>query len=410
MIDDIAGRLKDIADAWEIFYRKTEKKAVLIERGKVKNVAQEIEEGYAVRVIVGRKVGFATSPNVNEAFEKAVKVARVSGEELSSFPEGGYTAVDGIYDSRFNDVDAEWLMNAAEAMTSPCIAINANPAFGSIEVEKIVTAVKNSSGFEMEREETSCTAFLEAVCEDSSAYEYFQSRSMKLDFEYVGKTAAELAVESRNPAKLEKRKCSVVLSPLALNQLLSYTLYQAMSAENVLKGRSPLKLGEFYGELTVVDDATLPRGLNSVPFDDEGSKSIRKVIFDKGELKTFISDYRNSLLLGIEAGNGFRDEITSYPIITPSNVVLEFERSSDVEDGALIVHSLIGAHTANPISGDFSVECMNAFYNGEPVKAMLYGNIYEVLKKIECFGKDVKQVDFTVSPSVRFGEDAMSII
>ena len=43
----------------------------------------------------------------------------------------------------------------------------------------------------------------------------------------------------------------------------------------------------------------------------------------------------------------------------------------------------LGAHTANPISGDFSVEAMNAFKieNGEikhPVKkAMLSGNIFK---------------------------------
>ena len=396
-------------DAWEIFYRKTEKKSILVEKGRIKNISSEIEEGYAVRVIVNHRIGFAFSHDVREAFEKAIKVARVSREELSNFPEGGWTKVKGIYDARFESIEADWLKTAAESLIMPCAEKSVNAAFGSIEVERVTTLIKNSSGFEKEKKETSCTAFIEAVYDGSNAYEYVQSRNLEIDFESAGARAAELAIQSKNPSKLEK-PCSVVFDTLALNQILSYTLYQAISAENFLKGRSPLKPGDFFGEITIIDDATLPGGLNTVPFDDEGCKATKKEIFCKGELKTFISDYRNSLHLGIEAGNSFRDELTSYPTITPTNIVIKHKRSSDVESDALYVHSVIGAHTANPISGDFSVECMNAFYNGKPVKAMLYGNIYNALKKIECIGKNTRQVDFTVSPPVRFCEGAIHIV
>jgi len=396
-------------NAWEVFHRKTEKKSVLLEKGRVKNVSGEVEEGYAVRAIVNRKVGFAFSQDLEEAFEKAVKVARISGEELKDFPEGGWTKVKGIYNRGFEDITGEWLKEAAERVTLPCIDMKVNAAFGSVETERSTTSIKNSSGFEMERKETFCLAFLEAVCDDSSAYEYIQSRGFDVDFESVGMKAAQLAIQSRNPSKLEK-SCSVVLSPLALNQLLSHTLYQAISAENFLKGRSPLRLGDILGEVTILDDATLDGGLNSISFDDEGCKPARKEVIHKGELKTFISDYRSSLTMGIKAGNSRREELTSYPSIMPSNVVIEYERSSDIESNALLVHSVIGAHTANPVSGDFSVECMNAFYDGRAVKAMLYGNIYSALKKVECLGKDTKQVDFTVSPPVRFGEGAIHVV
>ncbi len=405
----IDGKIDSKCDAWEVFHRRSEKKSVLVERGRIKSVAGEIEQGYAVRVIVKGRIGFAFSQNLEEAFERAIKIARISGEELSDFPEGGWTDVKGIYNRGFEDITGEWLKESASRLILPCTDMNVNAASGSVEVERSTTSIKNSSGFEMEKKETSCVAFLEAVCDGSSAYEYVQSRNFNVDFDSVGAKAAQLALQSRNPLKLEKT-CSVVLSPLALNQLLSYTLYQALSAESLLKGRSPLKPGDFLGEITIFDDATLDSGLNSMPFDDEGCKSTRKEVIHKGELKTFISDYRSSLLLKIEAGNSHRDELTSYPSITPTNMVIEYERSSDIENNSLVVHSVIGAHTANPVSGDFSVECMNAFYNGMPAKAMLYGNIYSALKKIECLGKKTKQVDFTVSPPVRFGEGAMHIV
>jgi len=112
--------------------------------------------------------------------------------------------------------------------------------------------------------------------------------------------------------------------------------------------------------------------------------------------------------MGIDpTGDGLRGD-DLYPSPSPSNVVLEFGvRDADVYEGAIYVHSLIGAHTSNPVSGDFSLECMNAFLvkGGDwiPVKsAMIYGNVYELLKRVEVFGKDIRQVDNTITPSIRF--------
>ena len=63
------------------------------------------------------------------------------------------------------------------------------------------------------------------------------------------------------------------------------------------------------------------------------------------------------------------------PGVGMSNFIVEFgdiNELSEVQDG-IFVRDVLGAHTANPISGDFSVEAMNAFKveNGEiayPVK------------------------------------------
>jgi PmbA protein len=71
-----------------------------------------------------------------------------------------------------------------------------------------------------------------------------------------------------------------------------------------------------------------------------------------------------------------------------------------------VVGSLIGAHTANPISGDFSVEAKNAFLISpekvaRPVGSlMLAGNFFELLKDIEV-GRDVRVVGAIVTPTVK---------
>ncbi len=420
-IDKAVHFLNSKSDAWEIFYEKDISKSILVEKGNVKNISEEEESGYAVRVIVDGRVGFATSTDparIIEVCEKALKLAKISEEKLDDFPFSKCTQVEGIYDRRFDNVDSLWLEDAAGRMINAAMELkNVNPAQGAIEVSKSVTRILNSSGTDVENEATACSAYLEVVIEDSSAYEMDQSRMLNLNLEFVGRHAAELAVEGVKAEKIEKGSYDVVLSPIAISQLLYFALYPAFSAENVVKGRSMLagKIGHEFGEFTLIDDGRMPYGLMSSPFDDEGVETKRTVIFDDGVLKAYVSDFRHAKILGVEpTGNGFREEISSYPTTSPTNVILDFrDKSSNIEENALVVHSLIGAHTSNPVSGDFSLECMNAFLftNGDrkPIKsAMIYGNVYDLLKRIEVFGKDVRQIDGTVTPSVRFRDVVVS--
>lgn len=78
---------------------------------------------------------------------------------------------------------------------------------------------------------------------------------------------------------------------------------------------------------------------------------------------------------------------------------------SEISNGVLTT-SVLGAHTANPISGDFSVEVSNAFKieNGEmgdPInKAMISGNVFEIMKEIEGVKSEVKQYGHYIIPKL----------
>jgi PmbA protein len=411
MLDKAIRYLDSKADGWEIFSARGNSRSAIIEKGKIKNISEVIEEGYSVRVIVRGKVGFATSNSpekIIEICERALKLTRISEEKLEELPFGKASKVEGIYDKKVKEVDSAWIKNAIDRMIDGCDE-RVNPAHGTVEVVERYTRIINSTGADLESKATACSAYLEAVAKESSGFEMLQSRMLNLDFEFVATQASKLAIEGLNAEKIDKIRCDAVLSPIAVNQLLFFTLYPAFSAENIAKGRSMLagKIGEDFGEFSIIDDGRLAYGLMSSPFDDEGVETKQTLIFDEGIFNSFISDFRYSRLLQVEpTGNGFRDEITSYPLTTPSNVILGFKnKSNSIEDDALVVHSFKGAHTSNPISGDFSLECQNSFLKEKPVKsAMLYGNVYELLRRIEVFGRDVRQIDNTVTPSIRFSE------
>ncbi len=82
------------------------------------------------------------------------------------------------------------------------------------------------------------------------------------------------------------------------------------------------------------------------------------------------------------------------PGIGHHNFVADGKRGSVCDEQAIYVHDVVGAHTANPMSGDFSVELSNPFVvNGGsfeyPVrKAMLSGNVFDMLKEIGGLGTE----------------------
>ncbi|MBI4682234.1 MAG: hypothetical protein HY757_03945, partial [Nitrospirae bacterium] len=79
-----------------------------------------------------------------------------------------------------------------------------------------------------------------------------------------------------------------------------------------------------------------------------------------------------------------------------------------VSRGILILGAM-GVHTANPVSGDFSVGISGLWIeNGEavyPIKeAVMSGNILDMFKKVEALGNDLKFYGSSGSPSLLIGD------
>ncbi|MET1124759.1 MAG: TldD/PmbA family protein [Archaeoglobaceae archaeon] len=374
---------------WEVYELSVKETYAEVEAGKLKLLGSSRLKKFAARVLIDGKVGFASAESERKAIEMAEKLAKVSGEKLDDFPVEKPAKVSGIYDRRVEDLTPEFLREELERLQ--------NVAVARISHSVSEVKIRNSFGLDVEEKSTSSSLLVEVVTE-GSGYWYEETRSLELDIEGCVERAKQLAEISARARKIEKGVYDVVLSPLAVDQLFSNTIYAALSAENVVKGRSPLKIGEYLGELKMIDDATLSGGLNSCSFDDEGVAAKRKVLVD-GEVKSFLTDWKHSKTFGV-TGNGFREEVTLPPSPSPTNVVVETKKC-DAED-AIYVHQFIGAHTANPVSGDFSYECHHATLNDEPVRLMVYGNVYELLRNLEGRVGEVEQHGNTVSAALRF--------
>ncbi len=394
-------------------------------RGDLGYGEESHSEGIGIRVIVGGAEGYSSS-NDPARFEDAVRAAiacaraRPADPDLKGLPSPKpYRNIRGVFDERVPELKLDQCMDIAAGMIEAAKEEKgASVTFGKFQTAVSDAVILNSSGICVEDRETVVMGYVDVIIKEgdrvSTAFDYDVSHSLNIDTPAIGRKAAQLARSSLQSEPVYEQTCDVLLGPNAFGDILESTFLSSINSENVQKGRSGLagKIGQRIGAegLTIVDDGLLDGGLGTSKSDDEGVPSQTTIVLDDGVLKTFLYNTYTAGKEGREStGNAVRGSYSTPPHVGPRNIHFEFPRSDVISetDKGLYVNSIIGAHTANPISGDFSVECRNAFVvkNGAmatPIKSMMIsGNIFELLKKVDAMGRDDKAVGPVISPTVR---------
>jgi len=193
----------------------------------------------------------------------------------------------------------------------------------------------------------------------------------------------------------------------------------AFLAENVQKGKSLLagRIGEdiFSPMLRIRDDGTLPGGMGTAPFDGEGVPQQNTVLVDKGRLAGYLYDtYRARKAGMVSTGNATRGSSKSPPLMGVSNFFIDngdtpFAGLLQGIERGILVTTVMGMHTANPISGDFSVGAAGFLIERGsvtvPVKGIaIAGNIMELFHSVELVGNDLRFFGVVGAPSLRIAE------
>jgi PmbA protein len=113
-------------------------------------------------------------------------------------------------------------------------------------------------------------------------------------------------------------------------------------------------------------------------------------------------------------GNGARSRYKSMPGVGVTNLYIEKgektldELIGEVSDG-LFITELMGVHTVNTVSGDFSVGASGLRIEGGkpcyPVRGMaISGNLMDLFSKVESCGSDLRFIGSIGAPSILFSE------
>lgn len=417
-------------DGWEISFTSSRNLSVEAKEGKVDTFKCSAPAGVSIRVLKGGGMGFSYSTSMEEGdLARMTENALIGAEaqtpdESNSFPlPGGYLSMPELFDENLAHVPEE--DKIGRALELERLVISADPrvkrvrkaTYGESSYEVFI---RNSLGVEGRYLGTSVSSSVSAVAEDAGDSQMgwdfgFSTRFSGLDVEKIAKGAAKKAASLLGAGKIATMRCPVVFDNYTASEILE-VMAPSFLAESVHKGKSILagRVGEklFSPLLRIRDDGTLAGGMGTAPFDAEGAPTRNTILVQDGVLQGFLYDTCQGKRDGRSStGNAVSGGIKSPPHMGVTNFFIEngstpVERLMAGMGKGVLITEVMGMHTANPISGDFSVGAAGFLVeNGEivhPVKGIaISGNILDLFRNVEAVGDDIRFFGAVGAPSLR---------
>lgn len=414
--DDVISRWRDRLDGLELFMLRHHGNSVSAEKDNIVRSTGNDEFGIGVRAVSDGKLGFSycTDPGaIDGAVDSAVSLSRLGPEVTEPFRSCSSTEVADLFDRPTSEFSVEGLRDTVQSLVDNAKDIDNEVIVisggASAFVEEIVIA--NTAGPTISHSGTYSSVGLGTLYKSdppATGFDGIVSRKVEADNGELAENAVEMARMSRDPVTDRGGARTVVLRHSALSDILEFTLFPALIGGTALKGNSIFseRIGDSIGSeiLTITDVQDMAGGCGASPFDDEGMASRRLPLIEKGVLKAYLHDNGSAEEHGVmTTASAKRSERWSSsrsfrapPAPRARNVFIDGtvdDAVAEVDDGIFVV-AVMGAHTSNPVSGDFSLNTNIAFRieKGEITDAlrpmMIAGNITDVLEGTSMIGRD----------------------
>jgi PmbA protein len=430
-IEQAAGLLKKTkADEWEVMALATEQLSIAISGEEVDKFQQSASQGLALRVVSKGKLGFSYLMGSGEggALETAVNEA-LAAAKASDFEDTAglgrplpLPQAPEVFDPALKDEPLEAKKERALVMSRA--ARQADPRVQHVhpaEISESHAQVRliTSHGVDLSQQSTSCSAMANAVAAENGqqemAWEYDVRRFLAdLDPVHIGTEAGRRAVASLGAEPVADGQYDVILESQVTMDFLGL-LGSSLQGDNVVKGRSLLasKIDQKVVSdlVSLMDDGLLPKGVGSGAFDDEGTPTSTKVLVESGVIRSFVFDRPWAARHGVEStGNAVRPGLKAPPQVGFSNLYLKPGQGSleDLASGldrGLVITEVLGAHTADPVSGQFSLGASGFLVESgkitRPVKSIaVAGQVVELFDSVKAVGGDLRFLGGTGAPSL----------
>jgi len=393
------------------------------EDDRLKHVQVSQSTRLNVRVIVGGKLGNAhtTDPEqMEEIVDRAVQLAEFGSDAEFDFPGPAEFPGVNTYDPAVPKISKEDLVAAGAEMLDLLKNYNEEiKVFGGASWYAEDRRLVNSSGLEVTDQASFHGIGAGGVLvRGTDVLFVYQSRDWRRPIlppaDLAGKAIEDFRLAERT-ASLKSKAMPVIFTPRG-NYLLLWALLMGVNGKNVLKGDSPLagRLGEKLApeSFSLVDDATIDYAPASSRCDGEGVARRKTSMIHDGRLECFLYDLETGGKAGVATtGNG--PGCDSSNVIIPPGEVSFADMIASIPEGLLVEH-VMGLGQGNLMNGDFSVNVSLGYKieNGEIVgrvkDAMLAGNIYDALHRIDAVGSEPDWAHAFCTPPIKI--DDLSVV
>ena len=423
----VAGWARD-GEQVEAYVARGRDTEVQVFGGEVESLSSAESSGIGIRVVSGRRQGFAYAGLLDEeVLAETLEEARDNAGFATEDEYVGLASPDGVEPASLDlwrdDLESyPTEVKVAKALELERAIRAADPRIRQVQVSAwadtaVESAVATSTGIAVSSRRTACYLSAYAVAGDGSddhtggGYTVGRGPS-DLDLEEAASDAVERATRLLGAVKPRSAHLTVVLEPMITATVLSI-LAGTLDGEAVLKGRSLFadRIGESVSvpALTLVDDPTDADAYGAARFDAEGLATRRNVLIDGGVLQRFLYNTYSAHRAGTAStasavragfksapGTGARALSVVAGDRTPEQI------RADVGDG-LLVQTVSGVHSGvNPVSGDFSVGAEGVLIRGGelagPVREFtIASTLQRMLSGVVAIGNDLERLPSSAS-------------
>lgn len=430
----LTSALEKGADEAEVYIKCSKGLSVEIKDQQIDSFESHLSFGYSLRVIKNGCLGFSYSVNMEEidtVVRNAIESTRwADTDKYLEMPDKSDIATVDIFDTAVDSIGKDEAIRKVTILEESAYQEDkrikkirkARGAFSRSD-----TIIMNSKGVDTYYPSTACIAQITVIAEaggDSQVgWDFAGSRFFnEVSFEDVGRNASRRALRLLGARKINAVEADVILDSAVAKDFLK--IFAALlSAESVQKGKSLLsgKIGceVISPKVNIIDSGLISGKLGSKPVDDEGVPSKEKTLIKEGVLQGYLYNTYTAKKDGVSStGNARRGRFSELPSVGISNLYIELDSKSDVAtleelfnavDKALYVTDTLGMHTANPISGEFSVGVSGLWIDKGKIKfpvkeAIISGNILEFFGKIKAVGNDLRFYCNIGAPTLLIGQ------
>jgi TldD protein len=389
---------------------------IVLDNGKLEEIAAAPFQGAAVRALHGGAWGFVTTDNVTDLGEEidlakriARKIHRREDLSLAEAPPGRSVAIPVKKDPKNLSLEEKVALLREIEDAAKVKGVSSTQAVYS-EMD-FTTHYSSSEGLDLESKTTRMGFVISAVAHRNGLYQTDgEGRSgvggLEL-FDREDPIALARGVGETAVALLDADVPKGGTYPVLLDQELAGVFVHeavghATEGDIILEGDSCLegKLGQKIGSelVTVKDDPSLMQN-GYYSFDDEGSLAQETILVDKGILNSYLNTRETAARLGGVPRNA-RTEGLDRPVVRMSNTYIANgdwkleEIFEELGDGVYLAGSRGGQVSTGEGVFQFNAKRGYLVEKGEKTKLLrdvsLSGKILETLLHVKAVGSDLK--------------------